>query len=175
MNRKDFYHVNEKDPLRGKTILVYMHSEYYIVTTKDGKKCTPNYDPLIHKPSIVVLFDIKEEKDIVKFGRNINVGYAKALCGKYNEEDPTNSEVDYSAFLLLSDDKEEIEKFCKDYNIYSILKMEECSHLDFFGCHFPSSFSSAVIMYNSQEIGYGYQRKKNNSQLIKKWLFNRTC
>lgn len=22
MNRKDFYHVNEKDPLRGKTILV---------------------------------------------------------------------------------------------------------------------------------------------------------
>ena len=37
MNRKDFYHVNENDPLRGKTILVYMHSEYYIVTTKDGE------------------------------------------------------------------------------------------------------------------------------------------
>lgn len=108
MNRKDFYHVNENDPLRGKTILVYMHSEYYIVTTKDGKKCTPHYDPMIHKPAIVVLFDIKEEKDIVKFGRKLNVGYTKALCGKYNEEDPTNSEVDYSAFLLLSDNKEKI-------------------------------------------------------------------
>lgn len=168
MNRKDFAFVKENDPLRGKTIAVYMHSEYYIVTGKDGEKALPHYAPLIHKPSIVVLFDIKEERDIAKFGKKINVGYAKALCGKYNEEDPTNSEVDYSAFLLLSDDMKSVKEFCQDYKINSILKMEDCSNLDFFGWHFPSSFNSAVIMYNSQEIGYGYQRKKNNSQLGKK-------
>ena len=51
--------------------------------------------------------DLDEEKaDKLKnkFDCKLPMGFIKGLCGKYNNEDPTNSEVDYLAYLLLSDD-----------------------------------------------------------------------
>ena len=170
MNRKDFYYTNEKDPLRGKTIFVYTHSDHYVVTLKDNRKVVTNSSAKsgIYIPSFVVLFDVndldeeKADKLKYKFDCKLPMGFIKGLCGKYNNEDPTNSEVDYLAYLLLSDDIELIKSLCNGFNPKEILTMEDARKLDIFGHHIPSSSNDAVRMYNTQEVYYGYGRKKSS-------------
>lgn len=170
MNRKDFYYTNDNDSLRGKTIFVYAHSDHYKITTLNNEKritCSSLEIERFH-PSFVVLFDVSDldeeklDKIKYKFDCKLPMGFIKGLCGKYNNEDPTNSEVDYLAYLLLSDDIDLIKSLCKDFNPKEILTMEDARKLDIFGHHIPSSSNDAVRMYNTQEVYYGYGRKKSS-------------
>ena len=170
MNRKDFHYTNDKDPLRGKTVFLYDFCDHYKITTLENEKMIPCSISEIEKfhPSYVVLFDVnyideeKAERLRNKFDCKLPMGFMKGLCGKYNEEDPTNSDVDYLAYYLLSDDIELIESLCKDYEPYKIVTIDDSKELDIFGVHIPSSFFDSLRMYNINEVYYGYMRKTNN-------------